>query len=295
MAIGPAQAPIAAPARVRPLVHLRRNPSLFIGVALLSFLAAFALLGPVVLEPRDARVGAFMPRQAPSAEHLLGTDTQGRDVLTTLALATPQTLRIGLMAGVIGLAVGVALGLLAGFFPGPIDSGIRLATDVLTTIPNIAILVVVATSVPSMTVELMALILAALAWRLPTRTVRSQTLSLRERAFVQVARLNGMSGLEIVFREVLPNLLPYIAASFVVTVSQVILASIGLEVLGLGPQNTHTLGMMVYWAQFYAAVLRGMWWWWLPPILMIMLIFVGLMFTSAGLDRVVNARLRSHG
>jgi peptide/nickel transport system permease protein len=288
-------APRPASQTQRPLRALGRNPSLVVGATLLALLALFSLLGPVVLNVRDARVGAFAPRQPPSTEHLLGTDTQGRDVLTTLALATPQTLRIGLMAGAIGLAIGVALGLLAGFFPGPIDTAIRLATDVLTTIPNIAILVVVATSVPSMTVELMALILAALAWRLPTRTIRSQTLSLRERAFVHVARLNGMSGIEIVFREVLPNLLPYIAASFVVTVSQVILASIGLEVLGLGPQNTHTLGMMVYWAQFYAAVLRGMWWWWLPPILMIMAIFVGLMFTSAGLDRVLNARLRSHG
>ena len=115
---------------------------------------------------------------------------------------------------------------------------------------------------------------------------------MRERGYVQVARLNGVGDLELILKEVLPNLLPYIAASFVATVSWAILATIGLEALGLGPQNEYTLGMMIYWAQFYGAILRGFWWWWAPPIVMIVLIFVGLFFTSAGLDQLVNTRLR---
>jgi peptide/nickel transport system permease protein len=143
-----------------------------------------------------------------------------------------------------------------------------------------------------MTVELMALIIAALAWRYPARAIRSQTLSLRERSYVQIARLNGMGGLEIVVKEVLPNLLPYIAASFVATVSIAMLSAIGLEALGLGPQNVPTLGMMIYWAQFYSAILRGFWWWWAPPIVVIILIFVGLLFISSGLDQLVNTKLR---
>ena len=95
---------------------------------------------------------------------------------------------------------------------------------------------VLATSLrTAVTVDMMALVVASLAWMLPTRTIRSQVLSMRERAYVQVARLSGMRDLEIIARELLPNLLPYLAASFVSAVGAAVLASIGLEALGLGP------------------------------------------------------------
>jgi peptide/nickel transport system permease protein len=268
------------------------DPTLTAGLIILGIVLLFAIFGSVFFDPKSAEVGANLPKLLPSGEHWLGTDTQGRDVMASLALATPQTLKIGFLAGIVGLAIGVTLGLISGFFPGPIDTVIRTTPDVLNTIPGLAILIVVATLMREMTVELMALIIAALAWRYPARAVRAQTLSLRERAYVEIARLNGVGGLEIIVKEVLPNLLPYIAASFVATVSQATLSSIGLEALGLGPQNTMTLGMMIYWAQFYAAILRNMWWWWTPPIVVIVLIFVGLYFTSAGLDQLVNTRLR---
>jgi peptide/nickel transport system permease protein len=138
----------------------------------------------------------------------------------------------------------------------------------------------------------MALVVASLSWMTATRTIRAQTLSLRERSYVSIARLSGAGGLELVLTEVLPNLLPYLAASFVTAVSRAILATIGLEALGLGPQNELTLGMIVYWAQFYGAILRGLWWWWLPPVFIITTIFIALLLISAGLDRIVNVRLR---
>jgi peptide/nickel transport system permease protein len=185
------------------------------------------------------------------------------------------------------------LGLCAGFFGGLIDTVIRLAADVMMTIPGIAVLLLVATNVRTMNVELMAAIVASLSWMTATRTVRAQTLSLRERSYINIARLSGDRGLRLVVEEVLPNLLPFLAASFVTAVSRAILATIGLEALGLGPQNDLTLGMMIYWAQFYSAILRGLWWWWAPPVVMIALIFIGLLLTSAGLDRIVNVRLRT--
>jgi peptide/nickel transport system permease protein len=284
--------PTMTAALPRRRVRRQVTPTLAIGLVIMALILLYAIIGPMMVPARDANVGAFKARLKPSAEHILGTDTQGRDIFATLTYATPSSLKIGLLAGLVGLTIGVLLGLLAGFFPGPIDTVIRTATDVLTTIPGIALLVVIATMMRTMTVEIMALIIASLAWRYPTRAIRSQTLSLRERAYVQIARLNGLSGLEIVIKEVLPNLLPYIAASFVATVSQSMLSAIGLEALGLGPQNVPTLGMMIYWAQFYTAILRGFWWWWAPPIVMIVLIFVGLLFISAGLDQLVNTKLR---
>jgi len=270
----------------------RINWLLVSGLVVMLGLILFGVVGGMIIDKSFAEVGAFLPRMAPDAERLLGTDSQGRDVLSVLILSTPNTLLIGLIAGTVGVGVGVILGLLSGFFGGIIDGVIRTVTDVFVTIPGIALLVVIATNVRSINVAIMALIVASLAWRFPTRAIRAQTLSLRERGYVQIARLNGVGGLELVLREVLPNLLPYIAASFVSTVSQSILATIGLEALGLGPQNEYTLGMMIYWAQFYGAILRGFWWWWMPPIVVIVLIFVGLLLTSSGLDDLVNTRLR---
>lgn len=271
--------------------ELISNKTLFLGLSLMLMICLLAVFGPLFVDFANSRVGATIPRLPPNPEHWLGTDGQGRDMFTVMILAMPQTLRIGLTAGLISLSVGVALGLIAGFVGGWIDTVIRLASDVMMTIPGIAILVLVAANVREMTVELMAMIVATLSWMVATRTIRAQTLSLRERGYVQVARLNGTSGLKLVFVEVLPNLLPFIAASFVITVSNAMLATIGLEALGLGPQNDLTLGMTIYWAQFYGAIIRGMWWWWGPPILAIATIFVGLMLTSAGMDAFVNKRL----
>jgi peptide/nickel transport system permease protein len=275
--------------------RLAREKMLLAGLTILGALLLLAVLGPFVVDTQGANVGADLPRQYPSAQHLLGTDTQGRDVATTLVLATPQTLRIGLLAGVIGLGVGVLLGLSAGYFGGLTDTLVRIASDVMMTIPGIAVMVLVATHVRTMTVPLMAVIVASLSWMRATRAMRAQTLTLRERSYILVARLSDAGGLAMIVGEVLPNLLPYIVASFVTAVSQAVLASIGLEALGLGPQNDLTLGMMIYWAQYYGAILRGMWWWWAPPVAMIALVFIGLMLTSAGLDRIVNVRLRTGG
>lgn len=271
--------------------ELSRNRMLLAGLSVLLFIIVVAIVGPLLVDAAQARVGATIPRSPPNGDHWLGTDGQGRDMLTVLILAMPQTLKIGLIAGLISLSFGVALGLIAGFAGGILDTVIRLASDVMMTIPGIAILVLVASNVREMTVELMAVIVASLSWMVATRTIRAQTLSLRERGYVQIARLNGSRGLKLIFVEVLPNLLPFIAASFVITVSNAMLATVGLEALGLGPQNDLTLGMVIYWAQFFGAIIRGMWWWWGPPIVAIALIFIGLMLTSAGMDSFANKRL----
>ncbi|MBL8600263.1 MAG: ABC transporter permease [Devosia sp.] len=272
------------------ILLVARSPMLAIGLGLLVVLVAVSVVGPLLVNGELARIGAVVPRQPPSIDAWLGTDGQGRDVLTVLVLALPQTLQIGVIAGIIGLGVGTALGLVAGFSGGYVDAAIRTIADVMMTIPGLAIMVLVASNVREMTVPLMAVIVASLSWMVATRTVRAQTLSLRERGYIQVARLNGAGPLRLIFVEVLPNLLPYIAASFVIAVNQAMAATVGLEALGLGPQNTLTLGMTIYWSQLYGAILRGMWWWWAPPIVSLSLIFMSLLLVSVGLDTVFNRR-----
>jgi peptide/nickel transport system permease protein len=269
----------------------RMSASLVAGLLILLVVVLVGTVGPRLVDPHKAEVGSVQPSRRPSAEYPLGTDSQGRDMLTIMVVGTPQTLKIGLIAGVVGLGIGLAMGLCAGFFGGAIDATIRVLSDSLLTVPGLAILVVIAASVGHMTVELMALTVAALAWMHPARAIRAQVLSIRERSYVGVARANGESELGVLVREVMPNLVPYIAASFVGAVSGAILAAVGLEALGLGPNDVHTLGTTIYWSQKFSAVLRGQWWWWGPPIVMIATIFVGLFLLSAGLDRIANPRL----
>lgn len=271
----------------------REHPLLTVGLVLMAILVFFGPITARFINVKGARLGSGMPEQPPSAEYLLGTDTYGREILPVLVVGTPLTLRVGLIAGAIGLGLGILFGFMAGYFGGWVDTLIRGAADVLLTVPGLLFLVVIATTIKgAISVNMMALVVAALSWMWPTRTIRAQVLTLRERQFVQIARLNGMNGFEIIIRELIPNLLPYLAASFVGAVGSAILATIGLEALGLGPQNEPTLGMTIYWALYSTAILRGLWWWWGPPIAVIILTFIGLFLISMGLDQIANPKLR---
>jgi peptide/nickel transport system permease protein len=272
---------------------INTNRMLVAGVLLIAIVILFGIVGSTFVTKAQADVGAGRPSRPPDFQHLLGTDQQGRDVLANLIFGTPSTLKIGLIAGLVGVAVGSVLGLAAGYWGGAPDSAIRLAVDVFLTIPNLMILIVIASMLSGVTVEQMGLIIALWAWMWPARTVRAQVLTMRERSYVQVARLNGMGSLKILFRELMPNLMPFLAASLVGTVAAAILASIGLSALGLGPQNEPSLGLTIYWAIFYGALIRQLWWWFLPPILITVILFIGLFMTTAGLDRIANPRLRS--
>lgn len=274
--------------------YLRRNPSLLVGLILLGLVLAFAAIGRLLWDTSMAAPLSALPTQRPSWAHPLGTDRQGRDILAVLIIGTPLTLYIGLLAGFLGLVGGTILALLSGYFGGIIDTLVRTLVDVGLTIPPLLVLILVAVSVrTNLSISQMALVVASLAWLWPTRTIRSQVLTLRERAWVQIARLSGANHFQILFFEILPNLLPYLMATFVGAVASAILASIGLEVIGLGPIEANTLGMTIYWVSYYAALLHGMWWWWfLPPIAIIITVFVALFAISAGLDEFANPRRR---
>jgi peptide/nickel transport system permease protein len=289
-------APLAKPRRGRTtgqsiLAYCRRNPGLVIGLILVGSLLMIGLIGPRFVDVNNAVPAATIPDQPPSSDLPLGSDDQGRDMLAVLVAGVPLTLRVGFIAGTVGLVIGIVLGFLSGYQGGLIDTVIRMIVDTLLTVPGLLVLIIIANSIKGVIdINLMALVVASLAWMHPTRTIRSQVLSFRERAYVQMAKLSGMNGLEIIARELIPNLLPYLAASFVGAVAGAVLASIGLEALGLGPQNEPTIGMTIYWAIAFNAMLRGLWWWWVPPIVVIVVLFMGLFMLSAGLDEIANPR-----
>lgn len=281
------------------------NSKLMAGIVILLSVLLFVVLGRLFWDVRLARVAScplnlppvgfavpgpgFEPGQI---AHPLGTESSGRDMLALLIAGTPNSLLIGLIAAAIGIMVGTLLGMTAGFMGGWIDTIVRTCADSVITIPSLAVLIVISSYVPEIDIKSMGLLLALFAWPGTTRIIRAQVLSLRERGYVQMARLSGASTPEILVVELLPNLLPFIAASFTASVSGNILAATGLEALGLGPSRVPTLGMTIFYAIRGAAILRGMWWWWGLPIAMLMVIFTGLFLIAVGLDELVNPRLR---
>ena len=276
--------------------YCRRNPSLVVGLVLFMSLFLSSAVGSLFVDIEEARPISVTPLQPPSWELPFGSDKQGRNLLAVMVAGTPLTLRIGLIAGFIGVGLGALIGFVSAYYGGWVDTILRGIVDIGLTIPGLMVLIVVAMMATSaLTVNQMALVVAALAWLYPARTIRSQVLTLRQRSYVQIARLSGMPGRMIILKEILPNLLPYLAASLVIAISAAVLASIGLEVLGLGPMDAPTIGMTLFWINYNAAVINGWWWWWLPPIVVIGLLFISLFLIAVGLDEVANPRLRRSG
>jgi peptide/nickel transport system permease protein len=276
----------------RVLAFLRDNRLFTAGVVLLLILYLFGLIGLQFANPKGSDMGAVPLNLGPSLQHPLGTDGLGRDMFAVMVIGIPNTFKIGFLAGAVGVAIGATIGLFAGYYRGVADTIFSSFADVMLVIPTLAVLITVSAYVRVVTVELMAVIVGLLAWPLSARVIRAQTLSLRERLFVQVAKLSGQNDFEIITLQILPNLTAYLAASFVGAVSGGILASVGLEVLGLGPQNVPTIGRTLFYAFKYTALFKGMWWWWAPPVVTLAIIFTGLFWISLSLDKYANPRLK---
>lgn len=275
--------------------YVRRNPTFGGGLLILVLLLLFSTVAGLFVPKDGAYPLAAMPKQPPSEEYPFGTDSVGRDLLPTLIYGTQMTLAIGMIAGVIGLGVGTVLGFMTGYFGGLFDTIIKFIVDVLMTIPSFLLLVTIASSLPNpedMSVVRMGLILSIVAWVQPTRAIRAQVLSMRERAFVMMAKLSGMNGLEIIIKELMPNLMPYLAISLAGAVNGGVLGSLGLQTLGIGNLREPSLGMTIYWLRYYNAFLQGYWWWIVEPVVMIAAIFIAFLLISIGLDEFANPRTR---
>jgi peptide/nickel transport system permease protein len=276
----------------RVIAFFKDNRTFTFGLLLLLALYLFGLIGSQLISAKRADMGANPLNLGPTWEYPLGTDGLGRDMLAVMVIGIPNTFKIGFLAGAVGLVIGTFIGLLGGYYKGYADAVFSSFADVMLVIPTLAILITVSAYVRVVTVEIMALIVGLLAWPLPARVIRSQTLSLRDRLFVEVAKLSGANDFEIITFQILPNLTAYLAASFVGAVSSGILTAVGLEVLGLGPQNVPTIGRTLFYAFKYTALFRGMWWWWGPPVVTLAIIFTGLFQMSISLDKYANPRLR---
>ncbi|MBS1966218.1 MAG: ABC transporter permease [Chloroflexi bacterium SZAS-1] len=289
------QPQVQRPSRMRLLLrYLRRNKSLVFGLLILIFLITFTLYGLLTVDPKQAYPLAARSKQPPSLKYPLGTDFFGRNLYASMVVGLWQTAIIGLLAGGIGTLIGVVLGFISAYFGGLLDTLIKGICQILTPIPALLIQVVIAGSIDKryVTIYTMALVVLLLAWMGPTLVIRSQVLSMKERQFVSVAKLSGVGDGGIIFGEILPNLLPFIAAAFVNQVFVSLFASLYLSVLGLGPLREPLMGNLIWAAQGQSAFFNGWWWWPLFPALAMVLIFSSLALINMGLDELANPRVR---
>jgi len=290
-----AQSEVLQPSRLTLLLrYLRRNKGLAIGLFILLLLVIFTATGMATKDLNDAYPLSVKTKQPPSLEFPLGTDYFGRDLYVAMVVGLWQTALIGLLAGALGTLIGVVFGFISAYFGGWLDLIIKGICQILTPIPALLIQIIIAGSLDKrdVTIYTMAFVVVLLAWMGPTLVIRSQVLTMKERQFVSVAKLSGMGDLGIIFSEILPNLLPFIAAAFVNQVFYSVFASFNLAVLGLGPLREPLLGNTI-WAANQASAFFNNWWWWpLFPAFALVLILGSLALINMGLDELANPRIR---
>ncbi|HEV2968185.1 MAG TPA: dipeptide/oligopeptide/nickel ABC transporter permease/ATP-binding protein [Candidatus Dormibacteraeota bacterium] len=307
------------------ILQLPRSPKVIAGLVMLGFFALVAVLGkwaapysPNATDPKNwvqhilvdgTGPGTSFPAQyyplpfPPSAAHWLGTTVFAQDALSQVLASTQATLFVGLLAAAIATILSILFGVTAGYVGGGTDEGLSLVANVFLAIPGLPLLIVLADYVPNAgsSIFLVAAIIAVTTWAYSARTLRAQTLSLRNRDFVEAARVSGEGRLRIILVEVLPNLIPIVAASFLFTTLSAIGAYIAIAFLGLAGSPTADPPGLWNWGEMLRegfannAVRSGWWWWWAPPGIMVALLGTSLALLNFGIDEFINPRLRAGG
>lgn len=272
---------------------LTTNRKVMVGSAIVGFFVLVALFGPLFIQqnPLKFTLKLLAP---PSSAHWLGTNQGGQDVFSQLVVGTRASVFWSFVTGLLVVAIAVTVGLVSGYFGGGVDDVLSLVTNVFLVIPSFP-LAIVAVEFFSRTTLTIVLIVALTNWPWGARVLRSQTLSMRSREFVAAARANGESSWRIIFFEIFPNEISIVAASFITTTIQVLLAVAGLEFLGFGDSTAMSWGTMLYGAYTGSALFQGAWWWFAPPGLCIALLGSGLALLNFGIDEIADPRLRQRG
>jgi peptide/nickel transport system permease protein len=275
------------------LVLLLANPKSRFGLGVVLFMVFIAVIAPWISVDNPTDFNILATRQAPSWNHLFGTTDQGSDIFSQVVLGARRSLILGATAALIATALATTLGILAAYAGGIVDEVVNFLTNVFLVIPTIPLLVVISGYLKARGMTTMILVLGLTLWAFEARILRGQALSLKNRDFVQAAKVAGESTWRIVFGELMPNMISRIAAAFVLVFYIALLVDAGLEFLGLGDTTHPSWGMVLYWAQVNSTVLQGEWWPFLFPGLALVLTVVGLVFLLAGIDEISNPRLRN--
>ena len=268
-----------------------------VGLSIMGILvvlgAGQSILVPIIGDGEDPlEIAAYKQWLPPSSDHLLGTDRYGRDVLAMTLVALVASLKVGAVAGVLSTIVGVIVAFVAGYKGGLLDAILATITEMFLVVPSFPLLLTLSAYVRAVNLAHVALMLTVFSWPFAARTSRAQVLSLRSRPYVDLARVSNLSDLEIIFQELLPNVLPYIGLGFANAALGAIFALMGLEVIGLGPSETLSLGIMLNWAIGWGALSLGAWPMLVAPAVPLVLLFTGMTLINISLEETYNPRLR---
>ena len=276
------------------LRNLMKSPMFVIGIGIFFLSLIVAIFGPIFynvdINARDIIAGPYAPS---SSEHLLGTDHLGRDYVSLLISGLRSSLYVGLIAGVIATTIGVFIGLFGGFRGGWIDEILNMGTNLFIVIPQFVILFLLSSAVKEgRSLTLIGLIIGLTSWSWSARAVRAQASSLRSRDHIALARINGASSLTIVIKHVLPYLLSYVFMVFIMQVSSGILSEASISMIGLGPLDSTSLGIILNQAKDNGALSDSIWIAFLPATLVITLTVFALYLINTSMEGVFNPRLR---
>jgi len=258
----------------------------FVIVLVFILAAVFA----AALAPGDPKKYVGKPNQPPSAQFLLGTNPQGKDVFRQLVWGSRLSLLIGFGSAVLMTLIAVVVGMVAGFYRGVVDDVLNFVMNLFLVIPGLPLLVLLSAYLKPGTVTII-FALAITGWAFNGRIIRAQTMSLREKDFVAAAVVSGEPGLSIIFVHILPNMVNIIVGGFIGAVTYGIMASTGLAFLGLANTADVTWGTNLFWAQNGGALMIGAWWAFLPSGLAVALVAFGLALINYGMDEITNPRL----
>lgn len=286
--------PTPAPARPRRselLYFALRDVKFLVGAGILLVFVLIGVFGPLI-RPGDPDVFVGALGGAPDKQFWFGTTIFGQDVFAQFMHSVGPTLFVGLLGGGLAAAIGMTVGFVAGYRGGVVDEVLNVVTNVVLVIPTLALLLVLTAYLKARGIASEAIFIGCTSWPWAARAIRAQTFSLRNRDFVDLARLSGSSSLRIIFTEIAPNMASYLLLTFILLFGGAILIAASLDFIGLGPTSGHSLGLMMYNAVGWGALQLGMWWWFVPPGLAITAIVGALYVTNVGLDEIFNPRLR---
>lgn len=274
------------------------NWKLLLGILLLTIILFTAAIGPMITPsffPGEdpAHVGSYPSLDSSSPQHPLGTDVLGRDAVVIIINGIRLSLVIGVVGGFISTLIGVTIGFIAGYVGKRTDTVLRVIIDMVLVIPVLPLLLLMSLYIPKWDVVTMGVLLGIFGWAFVARTTRAQVLSLRERPYVDLARLNNESTLEIIFEELLPGLLPYIFLGLAGAMVGNMLIEAGLQLIGIGAGLPPTLGSIMGRAYGAGALSLGLYGQILVPAGILVAMFLALNLINMALEERFNPRLRA--
>ncbi|MCD6545594.1 MAG: ABC transporter permease [Thermotogae bacterium] len=277
---------------VQPVILIAQNKTGLVGFIVLLIIIFMSFVGPYII-PLDTKVKLDKIYQPPSWEHILGTDSEGKDVFSQIVHGGKAVLTVAFLAALFSTLIAVTLGITSGFVGGRADTVIMFITEVVLTIPQFPLLAVLAAFIRLSSPTLLAFILGAVSWPALTRAIRAQALSLRERDFIEAAKILDLGSFHIIFSEILPNMMSYITISFVMAMTGAIYSQVGLILLGLVPLSGHNWGLMIQLAWTRGAIFfKDSLSYILSPILAIVLFQWSSVSFTRSLEGIFNPRLR---